>query len=822
MVINAGQINLTWVDNVSGETGFRIERATNNNFTTGLVTVTSTSANVVSHSDTAVSGNTTYYYRVYAFNVVGSSAASNAASATTPVSLVQPPTAASGLSATAISAGQVNLAWVHSGTTETGFRIDRATDNTFAANLTSFNVGVNAVSYSDTAVSGNTTYYYRVYAFNQGGNSAASNTASVTTPVPVIDPAALYASDCSSCHGANRQGASAPAVTTTALAGRTLAQVTATLTTGSMASYTSTYSSAERSALSQWLKGSPPAAASGLTASAISAGQINLGWADNSADETGFRIERATNNGFTANLISINATANAVSYSDTAVSGNTTYYYRVYAFNVVGSSAASNAASATTPVSLVQPPTAASGLSATAISAGQVNLAWVHSGTTETGFRIDRATDNTFAANLTSFNVGVNAVSYSDTAVSGNTTYYYRVYAFNQGGNSAASNTASVTTPVPVIDPAALYASDCSSCHGANRQGASAPAVTTTALAGRTLAQVTATLTTGSMASYTSTYSSAERSALSQWLKGSPPAAASGLTASAISAGQINLGWADNSADETGFRIERATNNIFTTGLVTVVSTTANAAGYNDTSVSGNTTYYYRVYAFSSAGDSAASNTATAATPAAAGTPPSAPSGLTGTAPNYTQVNLTWVHSGTSETGFRIDRATNNTFAANLTSVNVGVNAVSYSDTTVSGNTTHYYRVYAFNAAGNSGASNTVTVITPAAPPPVVTPQVPHTMVGYTDCLACHLPSLRIWPYPSNHTGRTNASCTTCHQASGSTATPFISLEKRITSHSLDTAHQNCLSCHGQGQSRQFPSNHNGRTNITCFVCHTR
>jgi len=37
-----------------------------------------------------------------------------------------------------------------------------------------------------------------------------------------------------------------------------------------------------------------------------------------------------------------------------------------------------------------------------------------------------------------------------------------------------------------------------------------------------------------------------------------PPNAPSGLTATAVSQHQINLAWADNSSDESGFKIERS------------------------------------------------------------------------------------------------------------------------------------------------------------------------------------------------------------------------------------------------------------------------
>jgi len=83
--------------------------------------------------------------------------------------------------------------------------------------------------------------------------------------------------------------------------------------------------------------GGPPAAPSGLLATAVSFNQINLSWADNSTDETGFEIWRSTsiNSGFSTVGL---APANATSYSDLNLSPNTTYYYQIRAIGQYGES----------------------------------------------------------------------------------------------------------------------------------------------------------------------------------------------------------------------------------------------------------------------------------------------------------------------------------------------------------------------------------------------------------------------------------------------------------------------------------------------------
>ena len=89
-----------------------------------------------------------------------------------------------------------------------------------------------------------------------------------------------------------------------------------------------------------------PAAPSGLTATAVSRTQINLSWVDNSGNETGFKIERCKNANCT-NYVEVGQVgANVTTFADTGLTKNTTYRYRVRAFNAGGNSGYSNAVSA--------------------------------------------------------------------------------------------------------------------------------------------------------------------------------------------------------------------------------------------------------------------------------------------------------------------------------------------------------------------------------------------------------------------------------------------------------------------------------------------
>jgi hypothetical protein len=91
----------------------------------------------------------------------------------------------------------------------------------------------------------------------------------------------------------------------------------------------------------------------------------------------------------------------------------------------------------------------------------------------------------------------------------------------------------------------------------------------------------------------------------------SAPAAPTQLTARTISRSQINLSWTDNATDETGYKIYRSTDGKSFSKIATLG---ANATSYSSTGLSHDKTYYYRVRAYNSVGDSPDSNTASART----------------------------------------------------------------------------------------------------------------------------------------------------------------------------------------------------------------
>jgi len=185
-----------------------------------------------------------------------------------------------------------------------------------------------------------------------------------------------------------------------------------------------------------------PAPPFGLAATAVSSSRINLAWIDNSSNEQGFQLERKTGAGGLWSQITT-TTVNVSAYPDIGLQPRTTYFYRVRAYNPVGNSPYSNVASTTT---FDAPPSAPSNLTATLFLASQINLAWNDNSNNELGFKIERkiGLGGSWSPIAT---VGAGVTTYPDRGRLLNTTYFYRVRAYNAAGDSAYSNETSKATP---------------------------------------------------------------------------------------------------------------------------------------------------------------------------------------------------------------------------------------------------------------------------------------------------------------------------------------------------------------------------------------
>lgn len=182
-----------------------------------------------------------------------------------------------------------------------------------------------------------------------------------------------------------------------------------------------------------------PGAPGSASATALSSSEIDLSWTDTSDDETGYRVERRPIGGIYSIIASLSA--NATTYSDSALAAATTYEYRITAFN--GEAESSATVSATT---FSSPPAAPSAFTAIPLSDAEIRLDWTDNSGNEDGFRIERRLSGGSYAQIAL--VGANVVSFNDAGLAAGSSYDYRITALNAAGDSASVETSGTTYSV--------------------------------------------------------------------------------------------------------------------------------------------------------------------------------------------------------------------------------------------------------------------------------------------------------------------------------------------------------------------------------------
>lgn len=96
-------------------------------------------------------------------------------------------------------------------------------------------------------------------------------------------------------------------------------------------------------------------------------------------------------------------------------------------------------------------------------------------------------------------------------------------------------------------------------------------------------------------------------------------------------------------------------------------------------------------------------------------TPPSGPTNLVCKIISVHQVDLTWTDNSLFATGYSVERSTNPQFLKNNKTFTLPANSTTYNDTSTQTGALYYYRVFAFDSAGNSNSSSVVTLQMPAS-----------------------------------------------------------------------------------------------------------
>jgi Concanavalin A-like lectin/glucanases superfamily len=391
---SSSQIDLSWTDTSSGETGEVLERSTSSSFST--VASIQLPAGTQSYSDTALAPSTTYWYRVKSVAGTSASPYSGSASATTPA----PPTYR-----TTVLGDRPLSYWRLD---ETGGTVagDQTVANpgTFAGGVT---LGVPGLLSSDPAngalgydgVSGDVrvgqsgaldlttamtletwirptslpppgssrTIFAKTgsYALQLNGSQLAFTIVQLGVRRQLLAPAGTIVAGgayyvVGTFDGATQRlyvnGVQVASGALSGAADLTLGGIHIGSWDGSSEFYAGTIDdtalytkvlSASQIATHYSMAKAPLGAPSNLAGTGISQARIDLSWSDNAGAETGQVLQRSSDASFSAPT-SISLPADVQSYSDTGLTAGTTYYYRVKAVTATDSSAWSPTASAST------------------------------------------------------------------------------------------------------------------------------------------------------------------------------------------------------------------------------------------------------------------------------------------------------------------------------------------------------------------------------------------------------------------------------------------------------------------------------------------
>ncbi|NNK98890.1 MAG: hypothetical protein HKO88_07570 [Xanthomonadales bacterium] len=403
-----------------------------------------------SYTATGLSPSTSYTYQVSAKDEAGNTTAPSATASAVTAAPPPPPLTPTGLNAAASSENSIDLVWTDNASTETGYRLERSDggQNNFT---TIANLPVDANSFVDSGLEADTTYDYRVAAtgsFSDSGYATASGTTDAPPPY--------------SNFFANGE---------TAVAGTVSGTFTNTRNDdGSSQSITERESGGKPANRHTYLE---HRWSFNISAGATVTVHANA-WSGGSTDGDTFDFEYSLNNGGFQRLFNVSSGAET-NFQSAVIPGtpsgavtirvidtdqgrgnrekNTVYVDHLYI--QVG-----------TPSS--DPPIGdPSGLSAEAVSFNQIDLSWTDGTENETGFTLDRSLDNSNWDQLADLPAG--STGYTDSGLNAETTYYYRVQAYNPNGFSAYTS-ASATTPVEPAVTLVLSASGYKSKgkHGVN------------------------------------------------------------------------------------------------------------------------------------------------------------------------------------------------------------------------------------------------------------------------------------------------------------------------------------------------------------------
>ena len=551
-----------WYNPEGRATSIQVQRSTTSNgpWTTKADWVTSS---LDAYTDTGLTGDTLYYYRVRGRNGVGTGPWSHASATTWSADLGK----VESLVARRVSNSRIDLSWSEASGGATGYEIDRGVRRT--CNCPWKRLGL-VTEYSDTNLVSNTRYQYQVRAVKDSVKGAWSDKASASTmPAPQLSASSV---------GASRIDLS--------------------------------WTSLDRKR------------------------QYNVQWSADGSNGSWQRVDPAHS-------------GTSTGYSDTGLAAGTTRHYRVQGKLNRGGTW-SNVASATTTGTQTQTsaPAAPENISARATGESSIEVSWTAPEGSVTGYKVEWSEDASSWQGVEPPHSGT-TTEYTHADLEPDTGYIYRVRALDGDVEGDWSNMAGTNTP-PEPDPKA-------------------------------------------------------------------PDAPENVSASASGSSRIDLSWTAPEGEPTSYNVEWSPDGQPGTWRPVDPAHDGAATEYGHTGLDAETAYHYRVRAVNDDGPGEWSVVASATTEAATqqrGEPPAAPGNVSASASGQSRIEVSWSAPKGEVTGYEVEWSADGSGSWTAADPAHSGTATGYSDTGLDAGTTRHYRVRAVNGAGSGEWSGPASATT--------------------------------------------------------------------------------------------------------------
>jgi fibronectin type 3 domain-containing protein len=482
LIVGNSSFRANWLPSNGANTYF-IDVATDISFNSNAILSNYNNVDIGNVNGLIINGlnlGETYFYRVRASNVAGTSNNSNVISVNLAINPDDIPTAPSALSTFTVSPTELEISFIDNSNNETGFELQRADDlnGPFVTIQTAPAVTVpapNTIRLLDAGLTPITTYYYRVRSTGSLGNSAFTTSVAGSTASDAPEaPSNLFAFTLSSTEVLlnwednsededgfyiYRRTGQADFARVATLGTDITQYIDANLTPLTAYLYRVTAFKGSSESTPTNIDGaftSPvPRAPSNLNATATGTNTVELTWVDNSAQEDSLVVEMAsifTNGVFLPIAVLPRNTVNlTVNEGITDLEPSQFYAFRVIATNDFGASPPSNVDTTTTFIDPTIPkPNRPLEMRAEPVSTIEIELRWRDNSSNELAFVIQRSTNEAGPYEFLDYTIA-GTTNYNDIGLDAGQTYYYRVFAINGGGFSLPSDTVSAQAICNII-----------------------------------------------------------------------------------------------------------------------------------------------------------------------------------------------------------------------------------------------------------------------------------------------------------------------------------------------------------------------------------